>query len=83
MLLPRILNALFSTYEILLLARILTSWSDHLQTLALVEQIGSVTDPYLRVFRRLLPPIAGQLDLSPTLALFALHFVRQKLLQWL
>ena len=83
MLFPRILNALFSTYEILLLVRVLTSWITELQTLPLIEQIGSITEPYLRLFRRLIPPIAGVLDLSPTLALLALHFARQTVMHWL
>lgn len=83
MLLPRILNALFSTYEILLLVRVLSSWFTELQALPLIQQIGSITEPYLRLFRRLLPPLAGVIDLSPTLALLALHFARQKLMLWL
>ena len=33
-----------------------------------------VCDPYLRIFRRILPPL-GPLDLSPMVGIFALFFV--------
>jgi uncharacterized protein YggT (Ycf19 family) len=35
-----------------------------------------VCDPYLRIFRRVLPPL-GPLDLSPIVAVFALVIIQQ------
>jgi YggT family protein len=45
---------------------------------AVLGFVEEVTDPYLNVFRRLIPPIGGggfALDLSPMLAMILLYFV--------
>ncbi len=36
--------------------------------------LGKVCDPYLDLFRRLIPPIGGMVDISPILALLVLQF---------
>jgi YggT family protein len=41
---------------------------------AVIQFIRDVCDPYLRIFRRILPPFGG-LDFSPILALIALTVV--------
>ena len=75
-------NALFLVYTILIFARILLSWIPRIpynQILsAVIGFIQEVTDPYLNLFRRLIPPIGGggfALDLSPMLAMILLYFV--------
>lgn len=43
------------------------------------------TEPYLGLFRRVIPPIGGTLDLSPLLAFFALQLLEKlsmSLLVW-
>ena len=74
-------EALFIVYFILLFIRILLSWVPRMPynpTLrAVVGFIEEVTDPYLNVFRRVIPPIGGggfALDLSPMLAMAVLYF---------
>ena len=76
-------NALFLVYLILIFARILLSWIPRIPynpTLsAIINFIHEVTDPYLNLFRRILPPIGGggfALDLSPIIAIFVLFIVR-------
>src|SRR3954465_556685 len=76
-------NALFLVYMILIFARILLSWIPRMPynpTLsAIVNFIHEVTDPYLNIFRRILPPVGGggfALDLSPIIAVFLLIIVR-------
>ena len=76
-------NALFIVYLILIFIRILLSWIPRMPYYpwlsATVDWIHSVTDPYLNVFRRFLPPIGGggmAIDLSPILAIIVL-FVAQ------
>jgi YggT family protein len=76
-------NALFLVYLILIFARILLSWIPRMPynpTLsAVVNFIHEVTDPYLNLFRRVLPPVGGggfALDLSPIIAVFVLIIVR-------
>jgi YggT family protein len=42
---------------------------------AILGFLRDVSEPYLRIFRRFIPPI-GQIDLSPMLAIIVLYFVR-------
>jgi YggT family protein len=76
-------DALFLVYIILLFVRILLSWIPRIPynpTLsAIINFIHEVTDPYLNLFRRVLPPVGGggfALDLSPVIAIFVLFIVR-------
>jgi YggT family protein len=73
-----ILNILFTTYTCLLFARILGSWIPSFARSKWMRFLAFYTDPYLNLFRRILPPIGGVIDLSPMLALFALQ-----MLQWI
>lgn len=76
-------NALFLVYMILLFGRILLSWIPRIPynpvLSAVINFITEVTDPYLRIFRRILPPVGGggfALDLSPIIAIFVLIIAR-------
>jgi YggT family protein len=46
-------------------------WSDGLQNF-----LKDVSEPYLRVFRKFIPPI-GAFDLSPMIAIIVLYIVRR------
>ncbi len=64
-------------YTLLLFAYILTSWIrlPYRPWLNRVQRfLYDVCDPYLRIFRRFLPPL-GPLDLSPMVAIFVLFIV--------
>lgn len=71
-------SALFLVYLILIFARIVLSFVPRMPynpTLrAVVGFIHQVTDPYLNVFRRVIPPL-GPIDLSPMLAIIVLYIV--------
>lgn len=76
-------NALFLVYLIILFTRILLSWIPRLPynpvLRSVVDFIHQVTDPYLNLFRRILPPVGGggfALDLSPIIAIVVLYIVR-------
>ena len=76
-------DALFLVYIILIFIRILLSWIPRIPynpTLsAVVNFVHEVTDPYLNLFRRVLPPVGGggfALDLSPIIGIFVLFIVR-------
>jgi uncharacterized protein YggT (Ycf19 family) len=65
-------------YTLLLFAYILTSWIrlPYSPWLNRVQRfLYDVCDPYLRIFRRFLPPL-GPLDLSPMVAIFVLFIAR-------
>ncbi|MGB3638427.1 MAG: YggT family protein [Rivularia sp. (in: cyanobacteria)] len=76
------MNLLFSTlltfiqiYSYLLIGRVLLTWFPQIewssQPFAALSQI---TDPYLNLFRNIIPPLGG-IDLSPILAFLALNVV--------
>jgi YggT family protein len=74
--------ALFLVYLILIFIRILLSWIPRLPynryLRGAVGFVEEVTDPYLNLFRRFIPPIGGggfALDLSPILAIVLLLLV--------
>jgi YggT family protein len=74
--------ALFIVYLILIFIRVLLSWVRRVPyNRFLSTAIGfvhEVTDPYLNVFRRFIPPVGGggfALDLSPILAIIVLLVV--------
>ncbi|MEX0620218.1 MAG: YggT family protein [Solirubrobacterales bacterium] len=72
-------SALFTVYIVLIFVRILVSWVPRLPQnatlLAVVNFSRQTTDPYLNIFRRVLPPVGGgglALDLSPMIGLILL-----------
>jgi YggT family protein len=76
-------GALFLVYIILILIRVLISWVPRMPynpTLRRVlDFVSETTDPYLNLFRRILPPIGGggfALDLSPMIGVIVLILLR-------
>jgi YggT family protein len=73
------IHVFITLYGIVLLAYLLTSWVRLPYSLAMdriQHFLHDVSEPYLRLFRRLIP-MAGPLDLSPILAFLALGIVDQ------
>jgi YggT family protein len=74
--------ALVTVYWIIIIAWILLSWIQLLNaripynrgTTAVIGFIQDAATPYLRIFRRIIPPIGG-IDLSPIVAIIVLRFV--------
>jgi YggT family protein len=69
-------------YLVLIFIRIIMSWIPRVpynRVLAgFLKFVSDVTDPYLNLFRRILPPVRmgpGALDLSPIVATFVLLLV--------
>ncbi|MDM9385520.1 YggT family protein [Chlorogloeopsis sp. ULAP01] len=62
-------------YSTLLIIRVLLSWFPNInwynQPFAALSQ---VTDPYLNIFRNIIPPLGG-IDISPILAFLLLNIV--------
>jgi YggT family protein len=64
-------------YVLLVFVYVLTSWVRLPYALKPVQQfLFDVCEPYLRLFRRVLPPL-GPLDLSPIVAVFALLLIER------
>jgi YggT family protein len=67
-------SVFFGVYILLIFAYIITSWIrlPYSPTLNRIQRfLYDVCEPYLRLFRRFLPPL-GPLDLSPIVAVFSL-----------
>lgn len=63
-----------SIYNTVITGRILLSWFPQAQGIALLQPVFAITDPYLNLFRGIIPPIFG-LDLSPILAFVTLDLL--------
>ncbi|MEL6940067.1 MAG: YggT family protein [Cyanobacteria bacterium J06598_1] len=67
------LYTFLSIYSLLLIVRILLSWFPNIDwSNPFFSTISQLTDPYLNLFRSIIPPIGG-LDLSAILAIIALQ----------
>jgi YggT family protein len=76
----QVLAQTLSIYLLVLLVRVLLSWFPNLDwSNPVLSSVSAITDPYLNVFRGIIPPLGG-LDLSAILAFIALQFA-QTLLQ--
>tara|TARA_Y100001968_G_C19433404_1_gene758296 strand:- start:2787 stop:3092 length:306 start_codon:yes stop_codon:yes gene_type:complete len=63
-------------YSYLLIIRVLLTWFPNLDwSNPILANLSAITDPYLNIFRGLIPPIAG-IDISPILAFLLLNFVQ-------
>ena len=75
------LDVFITVYILVILAYIITSWIrlPYSPTLNRIQRfLYDVCDPYLRLFRRVVPPL-GPLALSPMLAVIVLLVVQQLL----
>jgi YggT family protein len=79
--LASVIQLLFYCYTILLFIRIVVSWFPAWQYHTIVRFIAFCTDPYLNIFRKILPPLGGVLDISPLLAFFALRLLEMVILR--
>lgn len=69
------IETLADIYFYMILIYVLMSWLPNVRESFIGEMLGKLVEPYLRPFRRLIPPIGGILDISPIVALIALRFV--------
>jgi YggT family protein len=75
-------QALFLVYIVLIFIRVLLSWIPripyHPVLRVALDFVHQVTDPYLNLFRRILPPVGAggmAIDLSPIIAVIVLFVV--------
>ena len=76
------LRTLLTVYIVLIFIRILMSWFTRIPYNRYLDMVlkfvTDVTDPFLNIFRRILPPVRigpGALDLSPIVAVLVLSIV--------
>ncbi len=71
-----VLGRLIDLYSLLIVVYVLLSWFPTNQGILrdINEVLGRVCDPYLNIFKRIIPPI-GMIDISPIFALLVLQLV--------
>lgn len=74
-----IIHWLFVTYTLMLFIRVLSSWIPEFQRTTFIRFISFYTDPYLNLFRRIIPTL-GIIDISPIIAFFALQILERIIL---
>ncbi len=69
----RFVMVFIGVYTLMIFAYILTSWIRLPYSLNRLQRfLYDVCEPYLRLFRRILPPIGGAIDLSPIVSVLVL-----------
>lgn len=67
--------AFLQIYSLLLIVRVLLTWFPNIDwSNPVLATLAQLTDPYLNLFRSIIPPIGG-LDLSAILAFIALNLI--------
>ncbi len=75
----QVLAQTLGIYLLVLLVRVLLSWFPNLDwSNPVLSGVSAITDPYLNVFRGLIPPLGG-LDLSAIVAFLALQLAQSLL----
>jgi YggT family protein len=77
------IDYLFKIYEMIILARVIISWTNADTGNAFVRLIYRLTEPVLEPVRRILPMERMGLDFSPLIVLVALEFVDRMLFRFI
>ena len=74
-----VLSDTLRIYSFLLLVRVLLTWFPGIDwSNGVLSALCSITDPYLNIFRGVIPPIGG-FDISSILAFLLLNFLQGQL----
>tara|TARA_Y100001968_G_scaffold117532_1_gene106991 strand:+ start:54 stop:326 length:273 start_codon:yes stop_codon:yes gene_type:complete len=77
-----VLYQTLSIYSVLLLVRVLLTWFPSIDwSNGILSALCSITDPYLNIFRGVIPPIGG-FDISSILAFLLLNIIQGQLGQF-
>ncbi|MBN1914921.1 MAG: YggT family protein [Parachlamydiales bacterium] len=79
----QVVSLLCTCYILMLMIRVVGSWFVSFRNSRFMIFIAQYTDPYLNIFRKIIPPIGGVLDLSPLLGFFVLRLIENFLLMLL
>ena len=59
------------------------SWFPRFSHTTFMRFVAHYTDPYLNIFKRVIPPIGGMLDISPMIGFFVLRIAEKIVLSFL
>lgn len=79
LMLKSLIVSLANAYTTIIFVYVLMSWIPHSSGIVgeVYRVLGKICDPYLDLFKRLIPPIGGMVDITPIIALLVLQFVVQ------
>ncbi len=77
----KFVDLLFMVFMIMIFVRILSSWIPELQGSKILQFVSFYTDPYLNIFRAIIPPL-GMIDISPIIAFLCLGII-EFMVKWL
>ena len=68
--------SLVDVYSMLIFVYVLMSWLPVNRGILadIYNVLGKVCDPYLNLFKKLIPPLGGMVDVTPIIALLVLQF---------
>ena len=68
---------LANAYTTIIFIYVIMSWIPHTSGVVgdVYRALGQLCDPYLNLFKKLIPPIGGMVDVTPIIALLVLQFV--------
>lgn len=71
-----VLIALADTYSLVIFIYVMMSWIPMSNGVIadIYGALGKICDPFLDLFKRLIPPIGGMIDITPIIALLVLQF---------
>lgn len=77
LILRNLIVGLANAYSTIIFIYVLMSWLPTSTGVVadVYRVLGKICDPYLDLFKRLIPPIGGMIDITPIIALLVLQFV--------
>lgn len=80
----KLISQLIAAYTFIIFVYVILSWIPTRSGVVadIQSALGKLCDPYLNLFRRIIPPIGGMVDISPIVAILALQ-IGEGLLYWL
>ena len=74
-LIAKAIYSIVDVYSMVIVVYVLMSWIPTTRGVIgdIYRVLGRICDPYLNLFRRIIPPIGGMVDVSPIVALFVLQ----------
>ncbi len=70
-------------YSILIIISVLASWIDPMYRIQIFNTIRKLTDPYLEMFKVIIPIGNGAIDISPIIALWILNIIKRLLVKFM
>lgn len=78
-----LLLSFLQLYQLLIIVRVILTWIPDLHDTRFYHFLCSMADPYLRPFARIVPPIAGTIDISPIFAYYLLSLAQHLVIVYL